>query len=84
MPRTAISALFEMPKPAGESKSVKKVSLPNGDQEVLILNAVEEGDFKLEGAAIAQAKAAAANQLANSDFTSYIASLRESAEIKQY
>ena len=84
LPRTAISALFEMPKPAGESKSVKKVSLPNGDQEVLILNAVEEGDFKLEGAAIAQAKAAAANQLANSDFTSYIASLRESAEIKQY
>ena len=84
LPRTAISALFEMSKPAGEAKSVKKVSLPNGDQEVLILNAVKEGEFKLEGAAIAQAKAAAANQLANSDFTSYIASLRESAEIKQY
>lgn len=84
LPRTVISTVFELPKPAGEKKVVKKVSLPNGDQEVVILNGVTEGEFTLEDDAILQAKAAAANQLANTDFMNYIASLRETAEVTIY
>lgn len=80
--RSVISTSFEMPKPAASSVSAKKVSLPSGDQEIVVLTKVIEGEFELSETESMQAKASAAQQFGNQDFSNYVASLKDSAEIE--
>lgn len=82
--RSVINTAFTMAKPLEGKPQVEIASQPNGDQEIVILNKVEEGDFSLEGAELIQAKSAASDRLANEDFQNYVASLRESAEVTIY
>jgi peptidyl-prolyl cis-trans isomerase D len=80
--RTVISTAFEMPKPAEGANNVQKVSLPNGDQEIVVLNSVKEGKYSLTESEALRAKTSAGQQFGSQDFNSYIASLKDSAEIQ--
>ena len=82
--RSVINTAFTMAKPLEGKPQVEIASQPNGDQEIVILSKVEEGDFAMEGAELIQAKSAASDRLANEDFQNYVASLRESAEVTIY
>ncbi|MVF12435.1 hypothetical protein FT643_09795 [Ketobacter sp. MCCC 1A13808] len=82
LPQTVVSAAFEMPVPATGGQSIKHFGQPNGDQEIIILSRVVDGEFDLEGEQLAQAKASASQRFGNSDFANYIASLREKAKIE--
>lgn len=79
--RSIVSTTFEMPKPSANAVSVKKVGLPNGDQEIIVLNKVVEGESTLSDTEALQAKAGAAQQFGTQDFNSYVASLRDKADI---
>ncbi|MBA54750.1 MAG: hypothetical protein CMK89_09885 [Pseudomonadales bacterium] len=79
--RPIISKAFEMPKPVAEKPSVDKVALPSGDQEIVVLTSVSEGQFDLGETEALQAKASAAQQFGTVDFNNYVASLKDSAEI---
>ena len=80
--RSIVSKLFEMPKPESETPSVDKVSLPNGDQEIVVLVKVEEGHFDLNETETMQAKAAGSQQIGTQDFNNYVASLKDGAKIE--
>ena len=80
--RSVISTAYEMPKPTESTISAKKVSLPSGDQEIVVLNKVIEGEFDLSETEIMQAKSSASQQFGNQDFNNYVASLKDSAEIE--
>ena len=80
--RSIVSTTFEMPKPEASSVSAKKVSLPSGDQEIVVLTKVIEGEFGLSEAETMQAKASASQQFGTQDFNNYVASLKDSAEIE--
>ena len=80
--RSVISKAFEMPKPATEQTSVDKVALPSGDQEIVVLTEVSEGEFDLGETESLQAKASAAQQFGTVDFNNYVASLKDNAEIE--
>ncbi len=82
--RSVINTAFTMAKPLEGKPQVEIASQPSGDQEIVILSKVEEGDFSMEGAELIQAKSAASDRLANEDFQNYVASLRESAEVTIY
>lgn len=81
--RSVISTAFEMPKPAETGVSAKKVGLPSGDQEIIVLSKVIEGEYALSDTEATQAKTSAAQQFGNQDFSNYVASLKDSAEIQQ-
>lgn len=82
-PRTVISSAFEMPVPAAEAgKSVDHFGQPNGDQEIIVLTKVTDGDFNLTEEEISQAKVSASQRLGGADFANYIATLREKASIE--
>ena len=68
--------------PCPMKDSAKKVSLPSGDQEIVVLNKVIEGEFDLSETEIMQAKSSASQQFGNQDFNNYVASLKDSAEIE--
>ncbi|MEC8809989.1 MAG: SurA N-terminal domain-containing protein [Pseudomonadota bacterium] len=80
--RSVISTAYEMPKPTESTISAKKVSLPSGDQEIVVLNKVIEGEFDLSETEIMQAKSSASQQFGNQDFNNYVASLKDSADIE--
>jgi len=82
VPRTVISAAFEMPHPAQGAVSAKKVSLPSGNQQIIVLSAVEDGKNDLSAEEVVQATASAGEQLGSQDFNNYVASLKDSAEIE--
>lgn len=81
--RSVISTAFEMPKPAEAGVSARKVGLPSGDQEIIVLSKVIEGEYALSDTEATQAKTSAAQQFGNQDFSNYVASLKDSAEIQQ-
>lgn len=80
--RSIISTAFEMPKPSDDAVSAKKVALPSGDQEIVVLSKVIEGENSLTDTEALQAKASASQQFGTQDFNNYVASLKDSAEIE--
>lgn len=81
--RTIVSKLFEMPAPVDGSPSVDKISLPTGDQEIVVLTQVADGEFKLNDDEVLQASLSAANRFGQQEFENYVATLKERAEIVQ-
>lgn len=81
--RTIVTKLFELPAPAENVASVDKVGLPSGDQEIVVLTKVTEGEFKLSEDETLQALLSTANHQAQLDFDSYIATLKSRATIVQ-
>lgn len=81
--RTIVTKLFELPAPAENVASVDKVGLPSGDQEIVVLTKVTEGEFKLSEDETLQALLSTANHQGQLDFDSYIATLKSRATIVQ-
>ncbi|MDY6919903.1 MAG: SurA N-terminal domain-containing protein [Pseudomonadota bacterium] len=81
VPRAVVSTAFEMPRPGEQGVSVRKIGLPSGDQQIVVLQEVVAGEYDLEQAQLLQAKASGAEQLGNQDFANFVASLRDQAEI---
>ncbi|RLT98657.1 SurA N-terminal domain-containing protein [Ketobacter sp.] len=80
--RAILSKAFELPRPASDKPSFGTVALPSGNQEIVVLTEVLEGEFDLAEAEVVQAKASASQQFGSQDFNNYVASLRDSAEIE--
>ena len=82
--RSIVSKAFEMPKPDGEKVSVSKVSLPSGDQEIVVLTKVVDGEFDLTDTEVLQAKASGSQQFGTQEFNNYVASLKDKAIIEMH
>lgn len=80
--RQIVSKLFEMPSPAEGSRTVEKISLPSGDQDIVVLTKVTEGEFTLDQKETLQAALSFAGQVGQVEFRNYLATLRENAEIE--
>ncbi|MEE2731927.1 MAG: SurA N-terminal domain-containing protein [Pseudomonadota bacterium] len=80
--RSILSKAFELPRPASDKPSFGTVALPSGNQEIVVLTEVLEGEFDLADTEVVQAKASASQQFGSQDFNNYVASLRDSAEIE--
>ena len=78
---SAVAAIFELPRATEGKKSVSFVSSPLGDQEVVILDAVIEGQFDLKEKEKLAATLSSGSQMGQSDFANYLAILKEKAEI---
>ena len=81
--RSLVSKLFEMPIPGEAGQSVDKVSLPSGDQEIVILTKVSDGEFSLAGEELVKATLSAGNRFGQEEFENYIATLQEQADVVQ-
>ncbi|MEZ5504883.1 MAG: SurA N-terminal domain-containing protein [Gammaproteobacteria bacterium] len=81
VPRTVVSKLFEMPHPGDAGHSAEKVSMPSGDQDIVVLTKVTEGEFALDEKEAMQAKLSFAGRVGQIEFQNYVATLRENAEI---
>jgi peptidyl-prolyl cis-trans isomerase D len=81
--RTIVTKLFELPTPAENVASVDKVGLPSGDQEIVVLTKVTEGEFKLSDDETLQALLSTSNHQGQLEFDSYIATLKSRATIVQ-
>lgn len=80
--RQIVSKLFEMPSPADGGRTVEKISLPSGDQDIVVLTKVTEGEFTLDEKETLQAALSFAGQVGQVEFRNYLATLRENAEIE--
>lgn len=79
--RPLVTKLFEMPAPQEGGNSVDKVSLPSGDQEIVVLTKVTEGEFSLSQDEVMQAMLSSATHMGQLDFDSYVATLKSRADI---
>lgn len=79
--RSIITKVFEMPIPAEGEKVVDKAELPTGDQEIIVLTKVTEGDYNLAEEEETQALLSSANMVGQLDFDNYIETLKSKAEI---
>ena len=79
--RAVVTKLFELPKPSADKKEVVSVQLGNGDWVVMLLSAVTEGEYKQSDAEAKQLGNAVSDRYGQSDFESYLATLKEQANI---
>lgn len=79
--RPLVTRLFEMPAPKEGAQSVAKVALPSGDQEIVVLTKVTEGEFNLSEQEMMQAMLASGSHMGQLDFDSYVATLKAKADI---
>ena len=79
--RTLVTKLFELPKPAEGAVVADKVSLPSGDQEILVLTKVEPGAFDMKGEELLKAQLGAGNRMGQLAFDSYLGTLKQNADI---
>ena len=84
VPRPVVAKLFEMPRPAEGSRVVDKSSQPNGDQEILVLTKVKDGEFKFSEDEIVQNSLAGAARFGQVEFENYMGVLKQGAEIVQH
>lgn len=81
IPRTVVSKVFEMPRPGDAGHSVAIVSMPSGDQDIVVLTKVTEGEFALDDKEAMQAALSFAGRIGQIELQNYVATLRENAEI---
>lgn len=81
--RSIITRLFELPVPSEGGMVVDRVALPSGDQEILVLTKVTDGEYKLSEDETLQAMLSASNLQGQQDFDNYIATLKSRAKIVQ-
>lgn len=84
VPRPVVTKLFEMPRPAEGSRVVDKSGQPNGDQEILVLTGVKDGEFKFSDDEIVQNSLAGAARFGQVEFENYMGILKQGAEIVQH
>ncbi len=81
--RPIVGKLFEMPRPADGGRAVDLVGQPTGDQEILVLTKVVDGEFNLSPDEIVQTSIAGASRFGQLDFENYMGTLKDAAEIVQ-
>lgn len=81
--RSVVTKLFELARPVEGGKTVDSTALPTGDQEIVVLTKVSDGEFKLSEDEIAQTSIAGAARFGQLDFENYMGTLKEGAEIVQ-
>jgi peptidyl-prolyl cis-trans isomerase D len=80
--RAIVQAAFRMPHPAEGGFSSEQLTLPGGDQALLALYAVRQGDAQVAEVTVrSDAEQSLARASANAAEQALIASLREQAEI---
>ncbi|HVL02678.1 MAG TPA: peptidyl-prolyl cis-trans isomerase, partial [Dongiaceae bacterium] len=82
--RSVVAKLFEMSRPAEGGRVVDKSAQSNGDQEILVLTKVKDGEFKFSNEEIVQNSLAGAMRFGQMEFENYMSTLKDGAEIVQY
>lgn len=76
-----VSALFSMAKPADGDKQYTSVSLPGGDQSMLILNAVTENESE-ESGVVAESSLLNGAQTGSAEYSALLRELRSKALVE--
>lgn len=84
VPRPVVTKLFEMPRPPEGGRVVDKAGQPNGDQDILVLTRVKDGEFKFSEDEIVQNSLAGAARFGQVEFENYMGILKQGAEIVQH
>lgn len=81
--RPVLVKLFEMPAPKEGGKVVDHVAQPTGDQDVLVLTKVSEGQLEMNEEQTRRAMLVSSDRAGQLDFENYLATLKAEADIEQ-